>query len=161
MRKAAQFLTISLMLISQQLTGCKSRPDKATIVLVRGEGFTGAIFPAEKKLYVFGPAAQSWTPSESDVRSSEKELPSFLSRSALQSPDALVISKSLSSYKRQYAGIVANGQKEIFINLFCNAFGTDWTKEPVIVLDGGSCFFQVRFSMKTRSFDNLQINSRG
>jgi hypothetical protein len=163
MKKAAQIVSIALIVISQQLTGCTSRSDKAASVLVRGDGFMGVIFPVEKKLYGFGfaPASQSWMPSEDDVRLAEKQLPSFLKESAVQSPEGLVIAKHLSSYKRQYAGILTGGQKLIFFNLFCNAFDTDWTQQPVVVEDGGSCFFQVQFSMKTRSFSNLQINGRG
>ena len=130
--------------------------------MVQGEGFSGVIFPAEKKLYGFGFAqeAQSWTPSENDVKLVEKQLPSFLKQSAVQSPEARAIEQHLSSYKRQYAGIVVNGQKEIFANFFCNTFNTDWTKEPVVVEDGGHCFFQVQFSMEKKSFHNLQINGR-
>jgi hypothetical protein len=143
-----------------QLVACSSKHEGRAPVLVTGDGLTGVIFPPERKLYFLSPTAQTWMPSEKEVRLAESQLSSFLIDSADRQPEALVIAKHLSSYKRQYAGIVNSGEKKIFFNVFCQAFETEWTKDPVIVEDGGHCFFQVEFSLKSKSFNNLQINGR-
>ena len=41
------------------------------------------------------------------------------------------------------------GEKEIWINGFCDNKGTDWKKEIIFVFDGGNCFFEIRLNLTT------------
>ncbi len=101
---------------------------------------------------------QYWTPSESDILEAESKLVVFLQQAKLRSFEKDKILKDIKSYKRQYVGVLTKGAKEIFINFFCIVDDPGWTRHEVLVLDGGSCFFRVNFSMKTKTFHGLQVN---
>jgi hypothetical protein len=117
----------------------------------------GVIFPASMKAFhgEFPKGVRYWTPSETDVLLAEKELIPFLSRSN----DGRVkeILSKIKTYKRQYVGVFIAGHKYIFLNLFCDA-PKYWTRQEVVVFDGGTCFFNVRFSTEDKSFSNLLVN---
>jgi len=67
----------------------------------------------------------------------------------------------LDGYKRQYVAILnEKGEKEVWINFFCQDFEFDkWQTEIPLVDDGGSCFFNIKVNLKTKSFKDLRINS--
>jgi hypothetical protein len=128
---------------------------------IGGAGFVGVIFPAnsEEMPGLYPPGASYWTPSESDVIAAEDGLIPFLAKS--KDPKAPEILKQIGAYKRQYRGIVLGGRKQIFIRFFCEISSEDWTSREMVVLDGGSCFFNLRFSPATKTFSNLWINGEG
>ena len=144
---------------AQQKSSNKSAEPAGAIV--HGDGFTGVIFPAEKRaldLSLGDKKVQYWTPSESDILEAESKLVVFLQQAKLRSFEKDKILKDIKSYKRQYVGVLTKGAKEIFINFFCIVDDPGWTRHEVLVLDGGSCFFRVNFSMKTKTFHGLQVN---
>ena len=55
-------------------------------------------------------------------------------------------------------GIVRNGRQVIFANFFCDTFGVDWRRQPLMVDDGGDCFFVVEYDPATGAFSHLMIN---
>lgn len=127
-------------------------------VLVKGPEFIGVIFPANAKVMpgLYPPGASYWTPSESDVFEAEERLIPFLKES--KNPKVPVILERVGTYKRQYRGVALNGQKQIFIRFFCATSSDDWMSDEIVVLDGGSCFFNLRFSSETKTFSDLWIN---
>jgi len=131
--------------------------------LIRGTGFSGVIFPSDRKAFQFEFTHDVgyWTPTESDVVIAESKLLPFLKNAASKDRRISIILKSIASYKRQYVGIILGGQKQIFINLLCSEAPGDWTRKEIIVVDGGPCFFNVRFSNRTRTFSHLWINGEG
>jgi hypothetical protein len=170
-----------LLLLSLSLIGCKTAepPDSQHLpcaqrgaqsseehedtglpkpALVRGPGFVGVIFPANtKEIPGLYPAGVSyWTPSESDILAAEEGLIPFLGKSV--DPKAPEILKRIGAYRRQYRGIVLGGHKQIFIRFFCETLSDDWTSHEMVVLDGGSCFFNLRFSTETKAFSHLWVN---
>jgi hypothetical protein len=65
----------------------------------------------------------------------------------------------LSKYKRQYvATINSKGEKEIWVNLFCDTYNSNWKKEILVVFDGGNCFFNVKLNLKKKKYFELIIN---
>lgn len=65
----------------------------------------------------------------------------------------------LSMYKRQYvATINSKGEKEIWVNLFCDTFNSNWKNEILVVFDGGNCFFNVKLNLKKKKYFELRIN---
>jgi hypothetical protein len=65
----------------------------------------------------------------------------------------------LSKYKRQYvATINSKGEKEIWVNFFCDTFNSNWKKEILVVFDGGNCFFNVKLNLKKKKYFDLIIN---
>ena len=132
---------------------------------VDGDGFAGVIVPevlADRFFVAFDgvPADGYWTPAEADVRAMEAALVPYLrdvpeDAVGRVAPD---LWERLPGYTRQYVGIVEEGRRLVFANVFCDAFGTDWAVEPIVVLDGGDCFFQVRYDVETGAFSGLIVN---
>jgi len=124
---------------------------------VHTSDFDGVILPADMKAFQreFPKGVRYWTPAESDVLLAEKELIPFLSRSG----DTRVkeILSKIKTYKRQYVGVVIAGHKYVYFNLFCVALNY-WTRREVVVFDGGTCFFNVRFSTESKAFSDLRVN---
>jgi hypothetical protein len=151
-------IILGLTLNAQQKSANKSADSSGT--LVRGNGFEGVIFPAEKRALDLSPGRKMryWTPSESDIVEAESELVAFLQQVQLRSFEKNRILKDLKSYKRQYVGILIKGEKEIFINFLCAVDDPGWTTHEVLVFDGGACFFKVTFSVKAKTFHGLEVN---
>lgn len=71
----------------------------------------------------------------------------------------------LEGYKRQYVPIInKKGQKEVWINFFCNdmedgAFGDEkWRTALVLVEDGGNCFYHIKINLNTKKYYELEVN---
>ncbi len=128
---------------------------------VSGVGYEGvivdALSAADFAIWVTGEeAAGSWEPSPDDVATLEAALPAFLA-TAPRATDRM--RQELASYKRQYAGIIDSDFRQVIIvNAFCDAGIDDWQSEPVLVLDGGDCFFYVTYDPLAGTFSRLMVN---
>ena len=60
----------------------------------------------------------------------------------------------LSIYRRQYVAVITEkGEKEVWVNFICGDFG-HWRNSPVIVDDGGKCYFQLFINLtRRRAYD--------
>jgi hypothetical protein len=97
---------------------------------------------------------QFWSPTEAQVLRAEKELERFLKeKRPARSPELWT---KLPRYKRQYLGIVVNGQKRIFANFYCTE--ERLACKPVIYEDGGDCFFQAEYDVESEKITKLEIN---
>ena len=54
-----------------------------------------------------------------------------------------------------------DGRQVIFANDFCRALGGDWRQAPIIVDDGGDCYFQVEYDPAAGTFARLMVNGNG
>ena len=62
-------------------------------------------------------------------------------------------------YKFQYQGQRADTGLHVLINALCDAYeGRDLTAQFVLVNDGGSCFFEVKYDPTNQRFYDLVIN---
>ena len=70
---------------------------------------------------------------------------------------------TLNEMKRQYVPIInPKGEKEIWINLFCDDFGNDtWKYTLMEVSDGGNCFFNVKVNLENKTYSRLIVNGYG
>ena len=74
--------------------------------------------------------------------------------------DDLVIDPT--KYKRQYIPTInAKGEKEVWINFFCNYDDRDWKKEIILVMDGGNCYFQLKINLTTKKYFDFYVNGNG
>jgi hypothetical protein len=65
----------------------------------------------------------------------------------------------LTRYKRQYmATINSKGEKEIWINCFCGQWDKHSRTSPVIVMDGGNCYFNLKINLTTEQYYELMVN---
>jgi len=65
----------------------------------------------------------------------------------------------LNQYKRQYYAITnEKGEKEVWINCFCDSWGRNWREELILVLDGGNCYFNLKINLKTEQYYDVIVN---
>ena len=125
---------------------------------------TGVIFSAEHversgASRAFGATPPYWTPSPEQIAMLETQLKSYLA--GIKLAKAKVIAARLGSYKRQYFGYTNGGKRWILVNGFCEGYWKKqdiWRDRVVLVLDGGLCFFQVRYDPTRSQFEQLEIN---
>ncbi len=84
-----------------------------------------------------------WRPSRTQVESAE----------AVLAEEAGVL-----DHKRQYAGYREGGDRKIFINGFCDTDGNDWRERPVLVQDGGECFFTAIYNVDRDELERFRFN---
>ncbi len=136
------------------LSACQSQ--RAFMVHENALVFT-AKYTKQKKLSVYK-AESYWTPSTEDIAALEKELPEYLKENAHIFYAEIPPWEKLEKYQRQYIGYKENGQHMIYGNYFCGAGNLDWTVEFIEVMDGGECFFQIRYDLKNGTFTELRVN---
>jgi hypothetical protein len=134
--------------------------------VVQGEGYEGVLVPEDQgraliDFYVSGTVRAVWTPSEEIVARLEEDLPSYLEIMAAVTPgiSADFIDR-LPTYKRQYVGFnqEEDGLALILVNATCAGDDEIWRTQPVIVMDGGDCFFRVIYNPGNRTFSGFEVN---
>ena len=84
-------------------------------------------------------------------------LPAFLA--GVGDPTAKAIAGRLATYRRQFVGVVREEGRRILGNYFCDT--TMPASVPVMVDDGGSCYFNVLYDPSRRTFDRMSVNGEG
>jgi hypothetical protein len=67
-------------------------------------------------------------------------------------------------YKQFIAFFNSNGEKEVWVNCFCSINDDEksiFKKEIIMVLDGGSCYFQLKVNLTKNTTYDLTVNSSG
>jgi hypothetical protein len=132
-------------------------PESPENTLIETPEYTGVIVSeagASEFRYLFEQASTTfWGPSGNDVSKTEECIRQFLVAAqddpkldAYQKESAAFILESLAEYRRQYVGILVDGEKRIW----CNSFRhdnprVDWTRIPVDVDGGGPNFWQIEY----------------
>ncbi len=68
-----------------------------------------------------------------------------------------------SDYRFQSFGIVRDNTRIVLLIAFCSShwkYARDWRQRPLIVMDGGECFFHAEYSMKEHRLLYLDFNGR-
>jgi hypothetical protein len=65
----------------------------------------------------------------------------------------------LKKYKRQYIAVInSRGEKEVWINCFCDTSPKGWKNNLIIVEDGGNCYFNLKINLTTDEYYDLMVN---
>lgn len=65
----------------------------------------------------------------------------------------------LTQYKKQFIPVLnRKGEKEVWVNCFCEDNFNDWKQQIVKVQDGGKCFFNVKINLMTKECYGLRVN---
>ncbi len=136
--------------------------------LIESPEYTGVVFSenrASEFSFLFDRAStEFWEPSINDVSRAEKCIRQHLV-SVQQDPNdyqkehAAFILENLGEYRRQYVGIVVDGEKRIWCNAFFfdDSF-PDWERDPVYVLDGGNQFWQIEYDLLKDKCVNFYVH---
>jgi hypothetical protein len=157
-----RFLFLAVTTVGLLLSACNG-PREATSetgpenTLVETSEYTGVIVSengVSEFRYLFDEAStRFWEPSIDDVSSAEECIGRFLV-SAQQDPkldtyqkeSAAFILENLEKYRRQYVGVVVDGEKRIWCNLFFSDDSfPEWKRIPVDVDGGGNRFWQIDY----------------
>lgn len=66
------------------------------------------------------------------------------------------------AYKKQLVPVLnEKGEKEIWVNCFCDDADPNWKKEILIVFDGGPCYFNFKVNLSKRKVYDLEVNGFG
>ncbi len=136
--------------------------------LIETPEYTGVIFSenrASEFSFLFDKAStEFWEPSIDHISRTEECIRQHLV-SVQQDPDsyqnehAAYILENLGEYRRQYVGVVVDGEKRIWCNAFFfdNSF-PDWEHDPVYVLDGGNHFWQIEYDLLMDDCINFSVH---
>ncbi|MBK7884260.1 MAG: hypothetical protein IPJ81_11040 [Chitinophagaceae bacterium] len=66
----------------------------------------------------------------------------------------------IKKYYSHYVPVInEKGEKEVWINCFCDrSYYNDWKKEILVVMDGGNCHFNVIINLTTKTYYKLKVN---
>ena len=100
----------------------------------------------------------TWLPEWQDIVRLEAALPAAVAAS----PDRrdLVVGQLPTGWKRQYVGILRNGERFIYGNFYPARSGIEEGRiaEPLIICDGGPAYFGVEYDLKAGGFSHLAFN---
>lgn len=66
---------------------------------------------------------------------------------------------NISDYKRQYiASIDAKGNRNVWVNCFCEYGGLNWKTQEISISDGGKCFFNLMVNLDNKTYYQLVVN---
>jgi len=99
----------------------------------------------------------TWQPT-AHVAELRDGLEPFVMRAAAEQRKRL---PAWSSYTFQYQGRTEQDAKTIFINAFCSPAPRDVKTQFVLVLDGGACYFRVKYDPASKAFFDLEFNGDG
>lgn len=64
------------------------------------------------------------------------------------------------NYRKQLIVVInKKGEREVWVNCFCDTWGSDkWKTEIMHVADGGNCYFSFKINLETKRFYDLSVN---
>jgi hypothetical protein len=98
----------------------------------------------------------AWEPAPTLVRDLEAQLEPYVKKAAQMQGRTL---RNWEEYVFQYQAQETKGRRFILVNALCHVFPRrDLATEIVLVLDGGSCYFNAKYDPKRRQYYELLIN---
>jgi hypothetical protein len=134
-------------------------PKSPDNILVETPEYTGVIISgdgASEFTYLFDKASTGfWEPSIADISRAEECISRYIVAvhddprlDAYQREDAAFMLENLGDYRRQYVGIVVDGERRIWCNSFLSDDSfPDWERVPVDVDGGGKHFWQIEYDL--------------
>lgn len=165
-----RFFVLTLF-VTLVLSGCKKGPkkeqaDNGLIQLKYDTSKIALIFWDKNSNYLFDSAnfrKASFT--QDDLDKIENLLISCVTdynNSLTPGHDDYKIDIKANNYKKQLL-VVSNlkGEREVFVNCFCDEWNESKKTEIVIVNDGGPCYFSFKVNLTTNKTFDLQVNGFG
>lgn len=119
----------------------------------------GRIVPASAKVrpgdFFDNEIDANWTPSSDDISRLEAGLAAHLT--AKPPPRSSKLHERLSSYHRQYVGLVMGGSRRVYASFHCKR-PSNWDRQWAAVSDGGDCYFQVLWDAESGEYLRVTVN---
>lgn len=84
-----------------------------------------------------------WMPSQEDLEAAET---------------AIATDQGVLEQHRQYVGFTEDGVAKVYINGFCDDFDMDWRSTPIVVEDGGDCYFTAVYNVDSGELEWFTFN---
>jgi hypothetical protein len=117
-----------------------------------------AVIASSGDLALFPLSPPFWTPDAALADAAESALARYLSSQGYRASQVL---EQWPKYNLQFLGYTEGGTRWLVINAFCAEslkHEDAWRRAFVVVIDGGTCFFHVRYDPRGGRFDSLYIN---
>ena len=144
-------------ILSLLIGSCAAPPDvRGDAAILPGTAVSKLLDQCSRDIPAAGEA--TWRPEWQDVRKLEAALPAAVEASPERR--GLVVARLPIDWKRQYVGIVRNGERFIYGNFYPVRSGVaeDRLAEPFVVCDGGPAYFGVEYDLKAGRFSHLAFN---
>jgi hypothetical protein len=100
-----------------------------------------------------------WEPAQATVRELKAQLEPHAKKTAQMQGRKL---RNWEEYVFQYQAQEDKGRRHILVNALCHVYPKrDLAKDIVLVLDGGSCYFNAKYDPERRQYYELLINGDG
>jgi hypothetical protein len=155
--------------LGESAAGIDAPLDIVTVGQVNGVVLPVALAPQvlrQCSRATLGPGESYWMPSVRDIARLEAGIKSFVQ----QHPDPYGqnVWQDLDGFVRQYAGLVRDGRKTIYVNLFPadvfragNNLQEDWRRRAIVICDGGASILGVGYDVETGTFIHIAYNGIG
>jgi hypothetical protein len=71
----------------------------------------------------------------------------------------LTIDLKKHNYRKQLVAVINDkGEREVWVNCFCNTWNNNWKIEILFVDDGGSCYFNFKIDLTTKRYSAFRVN---
>ena len=103
----------------------------------------------------------TWQPTERQIHQLEEDFKTLEGHpaEACCSP-GVRLENPLRSH-RQYAGVIRDGRRLIYVNAFPEPAPPNWRSSPVVVCDGGEGYWGALYDPVLRTFSQLAFNGTG
>lgn len=124
-------------------------------------GIDIAVFPKEYNEFL---PENRFTPTLSEIDKAEKALQTklhIINKGRDNQSSSPIIDQNLKNYKRQYFGCIdENGKKYLLINCFWSMREdtNGWLEGMVIVFDGGSYYWEIKYYIDEDELKDLSVN---
>ena len=138
---------IAIAIIIFSLIGCGKNPNQiiGTIINISDDAYL--------PYSIEGKPSGIWHPSEEIIKKANPVIFQYINDSSKE------IFRNIDLYRCQYFGIIIKGKKRLYCNFFrLTAYEKDWRTNPVVVFDGGNCYFQLEYDIETGKCLNFSIN---
>ncbi len=112
--------------------------------------------------YPFGNTYKQSTLTQTDINNIDSLLIKCVTdyNNSLQQPyKQLSIDLTKKNYRKQLVVVTNNkGEKEVWVNCFCDTWDKNWKKEILLVQDGGNCYFNFKINLTTKKYYDLMVN---
>lgn len=131
-----------------------------------GNHYKGYIFPKEAELLIpFPDLISRFTPTKNEIILAESIIrDSIVNENRIlrnQGKGFPIIHKKLNKYKRQYFGYInSDGDKIIWVNcIWFKKISNKISEEVIIIMDGGSYFWNIKVNLSKKKLFALAVNS--
>lgn len=117
----------------------------------------------KKRNYSFDPSYMQATLTQDDISSIDRLLIACVTdynNSLDEEHKGWSIDLKQNHYRKQLIAVTnSKGEKEVWVNCFCDTWGNNnWKTSILLVHDGGNCYFNFKINLATKKFYNLRVN---